>query len=292
MSEYDNRNAPDGFENIDMSKEYLTTTEFGKIVCMSPDTLQYYHRIGVFTASKTVGKYHYYSPTQITTIKMISVLTGIGVKLETIKELATERKPEDLMKLLYKHKTGISDILRFYQEAYSIISVFLDLMTEGMYATENEIHVREVPELPITFGEPNNFNGADRFYKEYIRFCNSQCQPMSLAFPVGGYFGSINEFIKSPSKPSRFFSINPSGTSSKEAGIYLIGYTRGYYGKVGNLVERMTKFATMNKLVFNGPVFQIYLHDEMCITDPDNYLLQVSAAVNETKRAHTWFHIH
>ena len=67
-------------------------------------------------------------------------------------------------------------------------------------------------------------------------------------------------------------------------GLYLIGYTRGYYGETNDLPNRMTAFAKKNGLIFNGPVYNIYLYDEMSVADANQYLLQVSASVKETRR--------
>ena len=77
---------------------------------------------------------------------------------------------------------------------------------------------------------------------------------------------------------------NFGGADKKAAGLYLVGYTRGYYGETNDLPARMRDFAKKNGLIFNGPVYNIYLFDEMSVADPKQYLLQVSASVKETRR--------
>jgi len=72
--------------------------------------------------------------------------------------------------------------------------------------------------------------------------------------------------------------------------LFLTGYTRGYYGQTNDLPKRMASFAKKksfakkNGLMFNGPVYNLYLFDEMSITDPEQYLLQVTASVKEMRR--------
>jgi len=85
----------------------------------------------------------------------------------------------------------------------------------------------------------------------------------------------------------RFFSNDPKGHEQKAAGLYLVGYTRGYYGQTNDLPERMTAFAKKSGLVFTGPVYNLYLFDEISIDDPNQYLLQASASVMETRRVPT-----
>ena len=270
-------------------KDFLTVKEFAELVGMTAESLRHYDRKGVFQPAKHgiefENKYRYYSPTQITTVKMIRVLTDIGVPLDIIKDLAKMRTPEKLMKLLSKHKSIVADEIHFLKEVYSVISTFLELLTEGVSATETEIFVSAMPEKRIILGETTDFSGSTGFYREFIKFCDVLYEPiLNLAYPVGGYFESMDAFLDKPSQPTRFFSLNPSGKDIKTAGLYLIGYTRGYYGQTNDLPKRMAAFAKKNGLVFNGPVYNTYLFDEMSITDTEQYLLQVSASVKETRR--------
>ena len=93
--------------------------------------------------------------------------------------------------------------------------------------------------------------------------------------------------MKAPSQPSRFFSLDPKGHECKPAGLYLVGYTRGYYGETNDLSEKMKAYADEHELEFNGPVYNLYLFDEISISDPQNYLLQVSASVTDTQELHS-----
>ena len=219
---------------------------------------------------------------------MIIVLAEIGVPQDKIKELADERSPESLHKLFNKHKTIVTEELRFLHDVHSVINTFLDLLTEGLSATETELTVTEMQEKRIILGDVNSYIDGDGFHKEYMRFCNTPHIPkLNLASPVGGYFESMDEFLDEPSLPTRFFSVDPNGNESKAKGLYLVGYTRGYYGSTNDLPLRMAQYAEQNELVYNGPVYNIYLHDEMSINEPEQYLLQVSASVRETRRVTT-----
>jgi DNA-binding transcriptional MerR regulator len=276
--------------NKNLDRDYLSIKDFAELVGMTVNTLRRYDNKGIFHPAKHgiefENKYRYYAPTQITMVKMIRVLAEIGVPLQTIKELATSRTPEKLMKLLCKHKNIIADEIRFLQDVFSVISTFSELLNEGMSATETEIFISEMPEKHIILGDANNFEDSDSFYREYTRFCNAPHEPkLNLSYPVGGFFESMDVFLNEPSQPTRFFSLDPKGDDRKPAGLYLIGYTRGYYGQTNNLPQRMAGFAKKNGVVFNGPVYNIYLFDEMSVTDPDRYLLQASASVREIRRA-------
>jgi DNA-binding transcriptional MerR regulator len=272
-----------------MNKDYLSIKEFADLVGMTAAAIRHYGKKEIFQPAKhgidLENKYRYYAPTQITTIKMIRVLTEIGVPLDTIKALADDRSPEKLIKLLSRQKGIVADELSYLQDVYSIICTFLDLMIEGISAIESEIYVTEYSERKILLGNKNDFCMTVGFYREFMRFCNTPHDPpLNLSYPVGGFFESMDVFLNNPSQPTRFFSLDPRGKQTREAGLYLIGYTRGYYGQTNDLPKRMSAFARKNGLVFNGPVYNLYLFDEMSIADTEQYLLQASASVKETRR--------
>ena len=256
-----------------LEKDYLTIKEFAKFVEMSISKLRYYDNIGVFEPTRRgvdfENNYRYYSPEQITIIRMIRVLTDIGVKLNTIKELKENRTPEKIIKLLSKYKDIITNEIHELREIYSIINTFHSLLSEAMNVTETEISVVEMPEKRIILGNVNDYSGTTSFYREYIRFYSEPHKPkLNMSFPIGGYFDSMKVFLKEPSRPTRFFSIDPKGHECKAAGLYLVGYTHGYYGETNDLPQRMKAFAKKNGLVFNGPVYHIFLIDEISVTKP------------------------
>jgi hypothetical protein len=163
--------------------------------------------------------------------------------------------------------------------------MFLDFITEGLLAEESEIFVRECPERRIVLGELNEYKDGEGFYGAFARFCTAKHTPeLNLSYPIGGYFDGIERFLGDPSRPARFFSHDPAGQETIAGGLYLTGYTRGYYGQTNGLPQRMVGYADKNGLTFTGPVYNTYLLDELSITDTEQYLLQVSTSVSEARR--------
>ena len=275
--------------NESLNKDFLSIKEFAGFVGMTAVALRHYDKTGVFLPAKRgiefENKYRFYSPTQITTIKMIRVLTEIGVPLKEIKELADNRTPEKLLKLLSRNRDKVADEIRFLQDVSLVIGTFIDLLNEGMSVTETEISVSEMPEKRLILGDNTDFSGSAEFFGEFVRFCNSTHEPkLNMSYPVGGWWESMAAFLDEPSRPMRFFSLDTKGHEQRTEGLYLNGYTRGYYGQVNDLPKRMAAFAKKNGLIFTGAVYNTYLFDEISIADPEQYLLQVSASVSETRR--------
>ena len=132
-------------KKIYINKDYLSINEFARFVGMTAVALRHYDKTGVFVPAKRgvdfENKYRFYSPTQIIVVRMIRVLTEIGVPLKEIKELNETRTPEKIIKLLSRNKDKVSDEIRYLQDVLSVMSMFFDLISEGMSVTETEISV-------------------------------------------------------------------------------------------------------------------------------------------------------
>jgi len=61
-------------------------------------------------------------------------------------------------------------------------------------------------------------------------------------------------------------------------------YTRGNYGQTNDLPARMAAAAKEQDVEFVVPVYNIYLNDEISESDPNRYLLQVTASVRERRK--------
>jgi DNA-binding transcriptional MerR regulator len=274
-----------------MDFKALTIGDFAELVGLTVPTLRYYDNIGIFQADQhginLKNHYRYYSSDQITAVKMVRVLSGIGVGLETIGDLVQKRTPEQLLKILQTHRNKMHAKMREMEETHAIIETFMDLLYEGISATEETLFLAERPETHIILGHKNNFIGETGFLHEFIRFCTLPHEPrINVSLPIGGYFDNMSSFLSNPSSPSRFFSLDNRGNEKWESGLYLTGYTRGNYGNTNDLSERMNAYARKNGLMPKGPVYNQYLFDELSIVDPTQYLLRASVSVIE-RHAHS-----
>ncbi|MCL2153827.1 MAG: MerR family transcriptional regulator, partial [Oscillospiraceae bacterium] len=219
-----NIKEPETMSENTQEDDLLTITEFADIVGMTANALRHYDKKGVFRPAtrgvKFQNEYRYYAPTQFMVAKMIRVLTDIEVPLDEIVELAKNRTPETVIKLFRKHKEKVQNKIEFLQEALSVISTFLELLIEGISATETEISVIRMPEKRIIMGDTNGYADSGSFYQELRKFYCAQHEPkLNLSYPVGGYFGSMDEFMNEPSQPARFFSLDPKGNDRIAEGL-------------------------------------------------------------------------
>jgi hypothetical protein len=102
---------------------------------------------------------------------------------------------------------------------------------------------------------------------------------INLNYPIGGYFETTDDFWAAPSQPTCFFSLDPHGHHEKPAGRYVVAYSRGYYGEMGDVTKRLMSYTAEHNIHSDGPLYVIYVHDEISISDPKEYLAQISILV-------------
>ncbi|MCL2859551.1 MAG: MerR family DNA-binding transcriptional regulator [Oscillospiraceae bacterium] len=263
----------------------LSIKEFSNFANIKQSTLRYYDEIGLLPAvSRGENNYRYYLPYQTITLNFINVLIDLGFPLSVIKDLNETRTPENLLKLLKQQETLLDSKLHDLQTAYSIIHTYRNNIQTGLLANENELCVHELAEIHYILGPANDFTHAKTFYKPFMDFCNlANRYRINLRFPIGGVHDNMDTFINAPGQPNRFFSMDPRGNRKIKTGNYLTGYIRGYYGQLGDLPERMASYAKEHNLIFKGPVYVVYLLDEISIRDKEQYLSQVVVAVAKKK---------
>jgi len=202
----------------------LSIKKFSDLSGIKQSTLRYYDEIGLLPAvSRGDNNYRYYLPYQIIILNFINVLIDLGFPLATIKELDNRRTPEDVLELLIDQEINLDKKLHEIQTAYSIIHTYRNNIQAGLLAHEKELCIRELPESSMVLGPVNDFSDSEQFYEPFIKFCNSANRyNINLRFPIGGLHNNMQSFLNAPGKPSRFFSMDPSGNYKRKSRKYLI----------------------------------------------------------------------
>lgn len=228
-------------------------------------------------------RYRFYSPQQLIAVHFVTFLTAIQLSHQQIKHIESERSPKSIIDLLENQKRALHQQISRLTEIYSAFDLRSDLMREGLNTDLSRISLNEVKGGYILMGDPNVWNPEETFHDPFIRFCSrlENTDAMNPCYPVGAYHNDWGCFEQSPDRPDRFFSLNPKGTYYSAAGRYVVGYTRGNYGILDDVCDRIRGYIQENSLVLDGPVFVVYLFDEICINNPDEYLAKVYVAVKQ-----------
>ena len=263
-------------------QDLLPISKFSELTGIKQSKLRYFDEINLFQPYKRgENGYRYYTAPQTIAVNCINVLQSLDIPIKEISKFKKEKAPEQILELLRKHELDLNRELIRFQQAYAVVHTYSKLIQEGLLANEHTIVCQWLAEAPIELGPVNGADGG-YFYESFFSFLKQmEDRKIDCAYPAGGFYDDIDAFITAPGRPNRYFSHVPTGRDVKEAGEYLIGYTRGYYGVLGDLPERMRIYATENNYYFTGPVYEAYLHDEITVDDPDQFLIQASARVQK-----------
>jgi DNA-binding transcriptional MerR regulator len=267
-------------------KDLFTVREFAELSGVSASTLRYWDKIGLFSPAKRESEsgYRSYSLVQILALNFFTVLSDLGIPLKTIGEFRRERDAEKLLRLLEKRERELDLELRTLRERSSVIHARQELIRSGLKADGTQVCVAAMEEKAMLLGPQNEYEEGDTFVGPLASFVNQAKElRVNFSFPVGGYWEDMASFVAAPGKPDRFFTIDPLGTHIRKAGDYITGATFGYYAVMGDLPQRMEAFMKERRLTPDGPVYTIYLHDEICTKERNRYLGQSCVAFKKTK---------
>ena len=265
-------------------RNLLSIKKFSELTGIKESKLRHYDEVKLFQpVMRGKNGYRYYSVEQTITISFITVLNAVNIPIKKIKEIKNDRSPGSVLALLQSQVLELNKELLNLQQAYMVINLYCSLIQEGMFADENTIEILQMTVMPIELGAVNDFADGN-IYDSFFKFLRQRAtRKISSAYPIGRFYEDMDAFIKAPGWPTRFFSIVPSGQDTKKAGKHLVGYTKGNYGNLGDLPQRMRAYADEHGLVFDGPVYELYLHNEVAVERADNYLIQVSVPIKERK---------
>jgi len=267
-------------------RKTLSIQEFSKISDVEASTLRYWDEIELFTpvARNPENNYRHYTLAQLVALNFVTTLSSLDIPLKVIAELREQRNPEQLLEILQKIEKRMDMEMRNLRYRYSMIHARRELIQMGMKVDESKISVEYLDEREMIIWPRNEYKEGDTFLDPLSKhIANLREYQVNLSFPVGGRHDNMETFIERPGCPDNFFSIDPIGTYIRKAGKYLVGYARGYYGELSDLPERMDTYAKENNIIIVGPVFTMYLHEEISTADPSQYLAKCTVAVSEKK---------
>jgi DNA-binding transcriptional MerR regulator len=290
---------------IQAMKNHLSIKDFSKLSGIAASTLRYWDGIGLFSPSirDPENKYRYYSPDQMIAANFVSVFSQLNTPLRMIGDVEKDRTPAKIVQLIAQQEKLLDSEMMRLRENHSIMHTRMDLINygrnvtngftlvngmqadsnnadEGIFIDETKVAVMHKEDMPLICGLRNEWESDEEFYRPFMCFCNyASALDINLGFPIGGIHDTWERFMAAPGKPDYFFSMDPAGGYSCPAGDYLTGFARGYYGELGDLSERMNRHAEKNALTISGPVYTMYLHDEITTRDTSRYLAQVCVAV-------------
>jgi DNA-binding transcriptional MerR regulator len=269
------------------SGKKLSIGQFANLTGVSKSTLMYYDKVGIFRPQERgANNYRMYAPNQLTTINQIRVMSALGMPIKMMRRVVKSRNPEKISEMIRESLHDIDAQIKWLETSKQLAETICDLIDMGVEVEKSgEVHgicVKFMDALNIWVGEKNEWDSEGNFYERFSKFLNlSKNKGYNPAFPIGGLFESLPAYVENSSLPDRFFYVNPGGKELRPEGNYLMGYSYGYYGESGDLAARMNEYANEHGIETVGPVYNVYLLDEVSVADPSKYLMRASVRVKE-----------
>jgi len=256
----------------------VSIKEFAEFVGLKESILRYYDEIGLFKpAIRGENNYRYYILPQIQTIKLIETLRALDIPLKKIEEIINHRTPESMLELFSEYEVKLNEELRALQENFALIHTLRTQIQIGQPLDLGEFSVKFYDAARVSLGPLTDFKPGESYHRVFSNYYRiARRLRVNLSYPIGGYYDTFEEFINSPTRPKRFFSLDPNGFDIKSPGNYLNGYSKGEYGVVGDLPQRLLDYVKENKLKARGPVYHTYPLSEVSIQNPEDYVSCVS----------------
>ncbi|MFV0485287.1 MAG: MerR family transcriptional regulator [Candidatus Saccharimonadales bacterium] len=265
-------------------KDFLSIKEFSELSGVESSALRYWDDLGFFMPARRDkhNRYRYYTPDQIIQVKFISVLNSLEIPLKTIAETERDRTPENILQLIEDQERLLETRARLIRERISVLNMRRQLIKRGLMSEKiGDVSVVDLETIHFVRGRRNEFDGEAGFYRPFVRFCRAAKDlDINLHLPIAGIHEDWAGFVDSPSEPHYWISLDPDGKESRARGNHMVGVVRGYYGDLGDIHTRMAEYAETHNIKTSGPVFTIYLHDEICVKGPSDYLTMVTVAID------------
>jgi DNA-binding transcriptional MerR regulator len=261
----------------------LSIKDFSKLTGISTARLRYYDNIGLFLpARKSDTGYRYYVPSQLISINMINVMSDIGISLDDITKAAMHRTPQTVSEIFSNYEEILKDKIRELSKSYDVLNTYRKLIDLGNTVKKNEVFIDYRNEVKISVGKDIDFGNDTSYYTGFVGFlASAEENGIDLSYPIGGYFNDFESFSNMPNRPDKFYSYDPNGKDSIPAGNYMSYYANCDYSDVSLAPNILTEYATKNGYECIGPVYNLWIQDEVSVPNPLDYLVEIRVAVRK-----------
>lgn len=268
-------------------KMYLSTGEVSKLFNISKKTLFHYDNIGLFKPEKVLPNgYRYYSHYQLELLNVIYILKEINLPLADIKGFLDKRNLDNSIEFLEDKKNEIEEEIQRLKRMQDIISNKIKIIKEGKSFNEQiTLENQEEEYLLLSSRIDNNkkFYDIDS-YTSLIKYCNMN--KLNIGYPVGGIINKENlEENIYDEYDYYFIKVEKNYLNDKilvkPKGLYIVGYSIGYYDKIPNLYNKLKEYINNNNnnLKIIGSSYEQLLIDEVASKDINDYIIKISIQV-------------
>jgi DNA-binding transcriptional MerR regulator len=267
-----------------MNEEGLISIgEMARYARISRPALIHYDHLGLISPVKRGdNNYRFYSSRQLQSVRLVATLQDIGMPLKDIAKLVRRRTPENILRMIETYDARVGARIAKLRQTQAMMRTLKDAITEGLSADEDRIEAVHMQEEALLIGPRIDYSegkGIEEAMLDFYAFCIDYDDSLDLNYPVWGIFSQQRIENLDWNRPDRFYFKMPGAPGRKPEGLYLVGYTRGYYGGSDVLYKRMLAHIKEKGFEICGPAYETYPLNEISTADSNDYLMRVSISV-------------
>lgn len=257
---------------------HMTIGEFSKLSGIRTDNLRFYNRIGLLIPeARGKNGYRYYTRNQLDSAFLISDLRSLGVGLDEIKQYASDRSPEGMLKIFQEQDNHIEAEITRLNTIREIMRLRADEAKKAMEYGDGAVFLEERQRepifrcLPIEEGTPDD-EGLLMSYDYAAE------HHINLSYPFGTMVilpGEHNDFGIS----AYYFKVPGQCNAHKPACTYAVGYGRCPLGESYEVYLKLFDLMKANGLHAAGDAYEEYPLDEMSVQYGEPYCVRVEIPV-------------
>lgn len=274
----------------ELKKIYFSTGKFAKLCGISKKTLFYYDEINLFKPEKILSNgYRLYSNTQVELLSAINTLKEVGMSLKEVKDFIDKRNSKNILDVLDFEVGEIrKEINRLKLKEQKLLNR-MKIISEGENFNK-DISIEIEEEEYLIFSKKLN-NTKDFFdieeYSAYLAYTLDN--NLDIGYPVGTIISKENLEKGNFTSYEKYFTKVNKDVLNKEIvikpkGLYVIGYSKGYYDDTWKTYERMFEFLNKNNLIILGNSYEQVLIDEFVTKNTDDYVIKISIPVKKINK--------
>ena len=263
----------------------MSISEVARFARISRTALIHYDHIGLVTPiARGENNYRYYSHTQVTLTNLINTMQSLGISLKEIGEIKDSRTPEGILALLSRQEELIGGEIEQLERSKKLVGTLQRMLEMSLEAGTDIVEAREEEEEAIFIGPQIDYSGGytvEEATLDFYKYCESLDPGMDMNYPVWALFREERIKKRDWRWPDRFYFWMPGAPDRKPAGLYAVGFGRGYYGHTDGIYNRILRFIDENGYRICGPSWETYPINEISEPNPDNYLIKASIEIEK-----------
>ena len=262
--------------------------EVARMFNLSAGSIRHYERLGLLNPAfvDEESGYRYYGPRQLSILNNISYLRVLGMPLDQIKTLVTERGVEGMERQLASQLELVRERIGELRGIQRELERRLDILSDAMGSELDVVKLVETPELRIaTLEDASELTGAFDLELQIRRLQQGQSHTLVFLGNLGVQVSRERLLRRDVTGHDRVFLILDDGddyrgeTETVPAGTCVTVRFRGGHPQSPAYYGKLLDFMDEHGLVPVGASRELVLIDDVFETDPAKHVAEIAIPV-------------